>query len=139
MYFDKSDANASVQTRRCDPRVTRVGKFIRKTSLDEFPQLFNVLAGTMSLVGPRPHALGTKAEGSPIDQITASYAARHRVKPGLTGLAQVNGYRGELDTADKVRSRVAYDIQYIEHWSTWLDLKIMLKTAVLLIYDPVAY
>lgn len=139
MYVDRSDAEASVQTSKHDPRVTRVGRFIRKTSLDEFPQFLNVLSGKMSIVGPRPHALGTKAEGAPIDQITATYAARHRVKPGLTGLAQVNGYRGELDTAEKVRSRVAFDIDYIENWSMLLDLKIILMTGVLLVYDPAAY
>lgn len=139
MHQTMSDANASVQTSRSDPRVTRIGRIIRRTSVDEFPQFLNVLQGTMSIVGPRPHALDTRAEGLPISELTDKYAARHRVKPGLTGFAQVNGFRGELDSADKVRRRVEHDIEYIENWSTWLDFKIILRTALLLVYDPHAY
>jgi len=139
MRQEMSCADASVQTSKQDPRVTRVGRIIRRTSIDEFPQFLNVLQGTMSIVGPRPHALDTRAEGMPISELTDRYAARHRVKPGLTGLAQVNGYRGELDSAEKVRHRVAHDIEYIENWSTWLDIKIILKTALLIVYDPHAY
>jgi len=139
MYQSMSDANASVQTSRNDRRVTRIGRIIRKTSIDEFPQFLNVLLGSMSVVGPRPHALDTRAEGTLISEVTDQYAARHRVKPGLTGLAQVSGYRGELDSADKVCRRVEHDIAYIENWSTWLDIKIILKTAMLLFYDPHAY
>jgi Undecaprenyl-phosphate glucose phosphotransferase len=139
MDADKSDFTASVQTSKNDPRVTRVGRFIRRTSLDELPQLFNVLQGHMSIVGPRPHALHTRAEGMDLDMIAEQYAARHRVKPGLTGWAQVNGYRGELDSVEKVRRRVAYDIEYIENWSTLFDLKIIFQTAWLVIHDPKAF
>jgi Undecaprenyl-phosphate glucose phosphotransferase len=139
MYADKSDFTASVQTSKNDPRVTRVGQFIRKTSLDELPQLFNVLSGHMSIVGPRPHALQTRAEGQALEVLAEQYAARHRVKPGLTGWAQVCGYRGELDSIEKVRLRVAHDIEYIENWSTFFDLKIIAKTMLLVFHDSAAY
>ena len=139
MYVDAADADASRQTSRDDDRVTRVGKFIRSSSLDELPQFLNVLQGVMSVVGPRPHALMTKTNGVALADIANQYAARHRVKPGLTGWAQVNGFRGELDTNDKVKRRVELDINYIENWSTWLDLKIILRTALVLIRDPSAY
>ena len=108
-----------------DDRFTRIGKFIRKTSIDELPQLFNVLSGQMSLVGPRPHAVEHNEEYS--KRINA-YLARHRIKPGITGLAQIHGYRGETDTLDKMENRVAYDMQYINSWSFWLDMEILLKT-----------
>ena len=110
-----------------DPRVTRVGRFLRRTSLDELPQLFNVLNGSMSLVGPRPHAV---AHNEQYADIISGYSARHRVRPGITGWAQVNGLRGETQTADKMRARVAYDIYYIENWSLLLDVRILLRTAV---------
>ena len=110
-----------------DPRVTRVGRLLRRTSLDELPQLFNVLNGSMSLVGPRPHAV---AHNEQYADIIAGYSARHRVRPGITGWAQVNGLRGETETADKMRARVAYDIYYIENWSLLLDLRILLRTTV---------
>lgn len=110
-----------------DPRVTRVGRFLRRTSLDELPQLFNVLDGSMSLVGPRPHAV---AHNEQYADIITGYSARHRVRPGITGWAQVNGLRGETETADKMRARVAYDIYYIENWSLLLDLRILLRTAL---------
>jgi polysaccharide biosynthesis protein PslA len=139
MYAHAADRHASRQTTRDDDRVTRVGRFIRRTSMDELPQLLNVLRGDMSIVGPRPHALLTKANGVELWKIADQYAARHRVKPGLTGLAQVNGYRGELDSSEKVRKRVEYDINYIENWSTWLDIRIMLRTASLLFFDRTAY
>lgn len=139
MYSHASDAHASRQTARNDDRVTRVGRFIRRTSLDELPQFLNVLRGDMSVVGPRPHALLTRTEGRDLWDIADGYAARHRVKPGLTGLAQVSGCRGELDTVEKVQKRVEYDIDYIDSWSTWLDIKIILRTALLLVYDPAAY
>ncbi|MDI9848769.1 exopolysaccharide biosynthesis polyprenyl glycosylphosphotransferase [Rhodoblastus sp. 17X3] len=139
MYSDKSDFTASIQTSRNDPRVTRVGRFIRKTSLDELPQLFNVLQGSMSIVGPRPHAVHTRTEGKSLEELAEEYAARHRVKPGLTGWAQVCGYRGQLDSIEKVRQRVAHDIEYIENWSTWLDIKIIFRTAWLVINDPSAF
>jgi lipopolysaccharide/colanic/teichoic acid biosynthesis glycosyltransferase len=110
--------------------VTRVGRFLRRTSLDELPQLLNVLKGEMSLVGPRPHALRAKAANKLYDEAVAEYAARHRVKPGITGWAQVNGWRGETDTVEKVQRRVEHDLYYIDHWSIELDLRILLKTLV---------
>jgi Undecaprenyl-phosphate glucose phosphotransferase len=139
MYEEAADADAVLQTGRSDARVTRVGRFIRRTSLDELPQFFNVLQGAMSVVGPRPHALKTQAGGQALEDVADRYAARHRVKPGLTGWAQINGLRGELDTIEKVQKRVEYDIEYIENWSTGFDLKIILRTAILLVYDPSAY
>ncbi|MCI4678737.1 exopolysaccharide biosynthesis polyprenyl glycosylphosphotransferase [Rhodoblastus acidophilus] len=139
MYAHAADAHASRQTSRDDARVTKVGRFIRRASLDELPQFFNVLRGEMSVVGPRPHALQTRTNGLDLRQIADRYAARHRVRPGLTGLAQVNGCRGELDNCEKVVTRVDFDINYIENWSTWLDCKIILRTALLLFFDRAAY
>ena len=139
MYAERSDAGASVQTSRNDSRVTRVGRFIRRTSLDELPQLLNVLYGQMSIVGPRPHALATTAEGRALDQAVIDYAARHRVRPGMTGWAQVNGLRGELDTIDKLEKRVRFDIYYIEKWSLLFDLRILIRTLLVVLHDPKAY
>jgi len=118
------------QATREDPRVTEIGRFIRRTSIDELPQLFNVLQGTMSLVGPRPHAVAHNDYYS--DKINA-YLARHRIKPGITGLAQVSGYRGETETLDKMQKRVEYDLAYINNWSVGLDLKILIKTPLSLL------
>ena len=139
MDHGRSDAAASRQTSRNDDRVTRVGRVIRRTSIDELPQLINVLEGTMSLVGPRPHALGTRAEGKALEDVAGAYRWRHRVKPGITGLAQVSGYRGELDSADKVLKRVEYDLEYIENWSLWLDMRILFRTVMLVLGDRTAY
>jgi exopolysaccharide biosynthesis polyprenyl glycosylphosphotransferase len=139
MFHHFADAGAERQTGRNDSRVTRVGRFIRRTSLDELPQLFNVLQGTMSIVGPRPHALQTQTEGQDLDKLVDYYASRHRVKPGITGLAQVKGLRGELDRIHKLQRRVDCDIYYIDNWSLWLDLKIVLKTILLVFYDKHAY
>ena len=125
-----TDANALMQTIRLDPRVTRLGHFLRKSSLDELPQLFNVLKGEMSIVGPRPHAMATKAEGRLFQDVVDRYAARHRVKPGITGWAQVNGWRGGTDTIDKIQKRVECDLYYIDNWSVWFDLYIVLRTFV---------
>ena len=139
MYTHLTDADAQQQTRKGDPRVTRVGAILRKTSLDELPQILNVLKGDMSLVGPRPHALQTRACGRRLEEVAPEYPARHRVKPGITGWAQVNGYRGELDTFDKVINRVKHDLYYIDNWSLSLDLRILWQTARLMISDNNAY
>lgn len=128
MHQHHSDANAEQQTTRGDSRITRVGRFIRKTSIDELPQLFNVLGGSMSMVGPRPHATATKAAGILFEDAVEEYSARHRVKPGITGWAQVNGFRGETDTLEKIERRVELDLEYIENWSVWLDLNILFRT-----------
>lgn len=124
------------QARRRDPRLTRTGYWLRKTSLDELPQLFNVLRGEMSLVGPRPHAISHNEQYAPIIE---AYAARHRMKPGITGWAQVNGFRGETDTLEKMENRVKYDLYYIDHWSILLDLYILLRTLFVGFVHPNAY
>jgi exopolysaccharide biosynthesis polyprenyl glycosylphosphotransferase len=129
MYGDLGDPNGAKQTRRGDPRVTRIGALLRKTSLDELPQLLNVLRGEMSLVGPRPHTPDMLIGDKKHYEIVAEYSFRHRVKPGITGLAQVNGYRGAVDTADQLKARVDLDLYYIDHWSLWLDIKILWRTA----------
>ena len=113
------------QATRNDARVTPLGAFLRRTSLDELPQFFNVLRGDMSIVGPRPHAV---AHNEQYRKQVSGYMLRHKVKPGITGWAQINGWRGETDTLDKMQKRVEYDLEYIEHWSLWLDLKIILLT-----------
>ncbi len=128
MRTDMLDASATKLVTRDDPRVTRVGKFIRKTSIDELPQLFNVLKGELSIVGPRPHALAAKADNQLYYEAVEGYFARHRVKPGMTGWAQIHGWRGETDTVDKIMQRVNHDLYYIEHWSLLLDLKIVAMT-----------
>ncbi len=139
MYVDRCDANASKLVTKDDPRVTRVGRFIRKTSIDELPQLFNVILGNLSLVGPRPHALEAKAAGNLYDKVVDGYFARHKVKPGITGWAQINGWRGETDTPEKIMKRVECDIYYIENWSLLLDAYILLKTPFALFKSENAY
>jgi Undecaprenyl-phosphate glucose phosphotransferase len=139
MYTDRCDANASKLVTKDDPRVTRVGRFIRKTSMDELPQLFNVIVGNLSLVGPRPHALEAKAAGDLYDNVVDGYFARHKVKPGITGWAQINGWRGETDTPEKIQKRVECDIYYIENWSLLLDTYILLKTPFALLKSENAY
>lgn len=128
MHVDQSDASGAQQTVRGDPRVTRVGRFLRASSLDELPQLFNVLRGDMSLIGPRAHALKMKAAGVLYDQAVEEYFMRHRVRPGLTGWAQVHGLRGETDTLEKAKRRLEFDLWYIENWSLSLDLAIFFAT-----------
>jgi exopolysaccharide biosynthesis polyprenyl glycosylphosphotransferase len=128
MRVQRAASGSILQARRDDARVTRIGAFLRRTSLDEQPQLVNVLRGQMSLVGPRPHAPGTRAGGRRFEEVTTRYAARHRVKPGLTGLAQVRGLRGETDTEEKLIWRVESDLEYIENWSLWQDLLILART-----------
>jgi Undecaprenyl-phosphate glucose phosphotransferase len=140
MYTDMSDAAAAKLVTKDDPRVTRVGRFIRKTSLDELPQLFNVVfKGDLSLVGPRPHALQAKADSRLYDEVVDGYFARHRVKPGITGWAQINGWRGETDTAEKIQQRVSHDLYYIENWSVLFDLKILAMTPIRLLKSENAY
>jgi Undecaprenyl-phosphate glucose phosphotransferase len=140
MYDDETDATASKLVTKNDPRVTRVGRIIRKHSLDELPQLFNVVfKGNLSLVGPRPHAVNARAEQRLYDEAVDGYFARHRVKPGITGWAQVNGWRGETDTADKIQNRVEHDLYYIENWSLLFDLYIMARTPFALLRTENAY
>jgi Undecaprenyl-phosphate glucose phosphotransferase len=139
MYIDRCDHSGALRTVRDDPRVTRVGRVLRWQSLDELPQLVNVLRGDMSLVGPRPHAIAMKAGDRLYCDAVEGYLHRHRVKPGITGWAQVNGLRGEIDTLEKARARVAHDLYYIEQWSPWFDVKILLKTIGILASRKNAY
>ena len=139
MYVDRCDANAVNLVTKQDPRVTRVGRFIRKTSLDELPQLFNVINGSLSLVGPRPHALQAKAAGRLYAAVVDGYFGRHKVKPGITGWAQIHGWRGETDTPEKIQKRVEHDIYYIENWSLLLDVYILFKTPFALLKSDNAY
>jgi exopolysaccharide biosynthesis polyprenyl glycosylphosphotransferase len=122
-----------------DPRVTRIGGWLRRRSIDEIPQFVNVLRGEMSVVGPRPHAPGTCAAGRPFEQVAAYYAARHRVRPGVTGLAQVRGFRGGTETEDKLLRRIESDLEYIELWSPWLDLVVLLRTVGCVVGQRNAY
>jgi lipopolysaccharide/colanic/teichoic acid biosynthesis glycosyltransferase len=135
MRHDQRDLRAIRQVSHGDPRITRVGQIIRRTSLDELPQLFNVLRGEMSLVGPRPHAPGMKTGDVPSAMLVGHYAHRHRMKPGMTGWAAVNGSRGPVDTPELVRQRVELDIAYIERQSFWFDLYIMAMTLPCLLGD----
>ncbi len=135
MRNEAADAKSARQISADDDRVTKVGKFIRKTSLDELPQLINVLTGEMSLVGPRPHAIGMKTGEVESSRLVAEYAHRHRMKPGMTGWAAINGSRGAVDTPELVRRRVALDVEYIERQSFWLDLYIMFMTVPCLLGD----
>src|SRR5215208_1394836 len=140
MYHHQADPTASKVVTRNDPRVTRVGRFIRKTSLDELPQLFNVVfKNNLSLVGPRPHAVNAQAAQRLYDEAVDGYFARHRVKPGITGWAQVNGWRGETDTAEKIQARVEHDLFYIENWSLLFDLYILVRTPFALLSAENAY
>jgi putative colanic acid biosynthesis UDP-glucose lipid carrier transferase len=124
------------QATKGDPRITPFGAFIRKTSLDELPQFVNVLQGRMSIVGPRPHAVAHNEE---YRRLIKAYMVRHKVKPGITGWAQVNGYRGETDTIEKMQARVEYDLEYLRNWSLGLDLQIIIRTARLMLFDRNAY
>jgi Undecaprenyl-phosphate glucose phosphotransferase len=139
MYANRCDAHAATLVSKGDPRVTRVGRLIRKTSLDELPQLFNVLTGQLSLVGPRPHATQAKAADTLYEQVVDGYFARHRVRPGITGWAQINGWRGETDTREKIEQRVKHDLDYIDHWSLMLDVKILARTPFALLKGENAY
>ena len=139
MFVAKQDPSGQERTKREDPRVTFVGRIIRRTSLDELPQLLNVLKGEMSLVGPRPHATLMKVGDKLYIEAVKGYDARHRVKPGITGLAQVRGLRGEIATEERARKRVELDTYYIENWSPWLDMQIMLETLIKVVWDDNAY
>ncbi len=139
MFTEMADPDAKQVVTRGDPRVTRVGRFIRKTSIDELPQLFNVLAGTLSLVGPRPHAVNAHTDNKTWDDVVDGYFARHKVKPGVTGWAQINGWRGEVDTPEKIQNRVKCDVDYIENWSILFDLKILFLTPFCLLNTENAY
>lgn len=140
MYAAATDARAERVVVKGDPRVTRVGRVLRKTSLDELPQLFNVLGGSLSLVGPRPHAVAARSSrAEAFDRIVDGYSARHRLPPGITGWAQVNGWRGEVDDPESLRARFAHDLFYIENWSIWLDIAILLRTPVSLFDTRRAY
>lgn len=135
MRTEATDHKAARQVTANDDRITRVGKFIRKTSLDELPQILNIITGEMSIVGPRPHAIGMLSGGAEASKLVETYAHRHRIKPGLTGWAAVNGSRGPVDTAEDVRRRVALDLEYVERQSFWLDVSIILRTAPCLLGD----
>ncbi|PBC01870.1 undecaprenyl-phosphate glucose phosphotransferase [Mesorhizobium sp. WSM3860] len=139
MYTDRSDPTAKQTVTKNDPRVTHVGRFIRKTSIDELPQFFNSLFGSLSLVGPRPHAIAAQSHNLLYNEVVDGYFARHKVKPGVTGWAQINGWRGEMDTNEKIRMRTEYDLYYIENWSMLFDLRILFLTPVRLLNTENAY
>jgi Undecaprenyl-phosphate glucose phosphotransferase len=140
LYADMTDQSASKSVTKDDPRVTRVGRFIRKTSIDELPQLINVvLKGDLSLVGPRPHAVDQKLENRQFDEAVDGYFARHRVKPGVTGWAQINGWRGEITSPDTIKRRVEHDLYYIENWSLLFDVYILAMTPLALLKGENAY
>jgi lipopolysaccharide/colanic/teichoic acid biosynthesis glycosyltransferase len=128
MYADTGDPHGNRSTARDDNRITKIGKVLRRTSLDELPQLWNVIRGDMSLVGPRPHALGSTAEGALFWDAVPEYWTRHAMRPGMTGLAQVRGLRGATTTRSDIEKRVAADLEYVNGWSIWWDLKILLQT-----------
>jgi Undecaprenyl-phosphate glucose phosphotransferase len=140
LYADQTDHTAQKSVTKDDPRVTRVGRVIRRTSIDELPQLINVVfKGNLSLVGPRPHAVHQKIENRQFDEAVDGYFARHRVKPGVTGWAQINGWRGEITSPDKIRQRVEHDLYYIENWSLLFDFYILAKTPFALLKSENAY
>src|SRR5262249_12850584 len=134
MFDDMRDPHGNCLTRRDDHRVTRIGKFLRRTSMDELPQLWNVIRGDMSLVGLRPHALGCTAEGAMYWEAVPKYWTRHAVGPGITGMVQVRGFRGATTTRGDIENRVAADLEYINTWLVWLDLKILFLTVGVLFH-----
>ena len=139
LRVEMTDPNAERLVTANDPRVTNIGKILRRTSLDELPQLFSVFKGGMSIVGPRPHATAAKAGTRLYQEVVDGYYARHRVKPGITGWAQINGWRGETDTEEKIMRRTEHDLYYIDNWSIWLDLYIVAKTPIALLKGHNAY
>ena len=136
MCHEPRPSEITIQASRNDPRITRVGRILRRASLDELPNLINVLNGTMSLVGPRPHAID---HNETFSRSVTEYFIRHRVKPGITGWAQVNGFRGEIDTPEKIEGRVKYDVYYAENWSFWFDVQILLTSVVVCLTGRNAY
>jgi polysaccharide biosynthesis protein PslA len=139
MYADRGDPEGANRTVKNDSRVTKVGRIIRRLSIDEIPQIFNVLRGEMSIVGPRPHATEMRVEDEYYHDAVKGYLARHRVKPGITGLAQTRGLRGEIQTLDRAQKRVEYDRHYIDSWSIMLDLRIIARTVLIILWDRDAY
>ncbi len=139
LYTDQGDKSGANVVTKGDNRVTKVGRIIRKTSIDELPQLFNVLLGSLSLVGPRPHVANAKTDNRLWTEVVDSYIARHKVKPGVTGWAQINGWRGEVDQEEKLKGRVEHDLYYIENWSLLLDLYILAITPLKLVNTENAY
>ena len=139
MHHEWADQDCAEQTRPNDPRVTRIGKFLRRHSLDELPQLFNVIRGDMSLVGPRPHAFGTSIDGQLLPDLHEQYLLRYQMRPGITGWAQVNGWRGILDTQEKLEKRVEHDLYYTANWSLLFDIRILLRTFTCLLTDERAH
>ena len=130
MRPEGTDVGGRRQATRDDDRITKVGKFLRRTCLDELPQIWDVLVGRMSLVGPRPHPLALEVDGHPIEEVVPNYHQRHAVRPGITGLAQINGNRGPVESMAMGRERVRYDVEYIRGHSLWLDVRILFKTLV---------
>jgi len=139
MYTHMADLGAKQTTTRDDPRVTPVGRFLRRFSIDELPQLLNVLQGSMSLVGPRPHGTEMMVGDRFYHEAVRGYAGRHRVKPGITGYAQVKGLRGEVRTIERAKRRVELDKYYVDHWSFWLDVYILFATVRAVLFDRDAY
>jgi exopolysaccharide biosynthesis polyprenyl glycosylphosphotransferase len=138
MYHHMAEPCGTTQATRGDVRVTRFGRFLRRSSLDELPQLLNVLKGEMSMVGPRPHAPYTRAAGRLFADLVPNYSDRHNVRPGITGWAQVNGWRGETRTPEDIQMRVHYDMEYIRNWSLLFDFRIMLLTVARMFNDDTA-
>lgn len=134
MHVSGTDFSGAQRTVRNDPRVTRVGRYLRNFSLDELPQFFNVLFGNMSIVGPRAHAMAMRVNDELYEKVIDCYSARHKVKPGITGLAQIMGYRGEIKTKEAAKKRIDYDLYYITHWSLWLDIKIIFKSMYIVLF-----
>jgi lipopolysaccharide/colanic/teichoic acid biosynthesis glycosyltransferase len=139
MYTDMSDVGARKTTTRDDPRVTPVGRFLRRFSIDELPQLLNVFQGSMSLVGPRPHGTEMMVGDRFYHEAVQGYAGRHRVKPGITGYAQVKGLRGEVRTIERAKRRIELDKHYVDNWSFWLDIWILFATVRAVLFDADAY
>jgi lipopolysaccharide/colanic/teichoic acid biosynthesis glycosyltransferase len=134
MHHEADDGTGSRSTARDDERITRVGRFLRRTSIDELPQILNILKGDMSVVGPRPHAIASTAEDRLFWEIDGRYWHRHACKPGLTGLAQVRGFRGSTNSIKDITDRLASDLEYIAHWSLWQDVVIILRTVKVMMH-----